>query len=218
MYSFPNLCLVLNVPALKCFTYVLNYSSSPLTGLGCSCLSSVIYSSKTYNVVVIKLLGIMDSSKDLIEGMKPLKYMYAHYSKKPFIDPRLRNPPMTTSKHLPIKSKLPSLTVNLANLSPILSNYTYQWGLCRTTPAQIHHSLFLACLLFLSCCFPAQLFAFNKSFLWTSNTSLAMKVSLCLQSDHLFLSEFWSMLYASFTLYIFTCSTLYYTRHPKKIS
>lgn len=77
----------------------------------------------------------MDSSKDLIEGMKPLKYMYAHYSKKPFIDPRLRNPPMTTSKHLPIKSKLPSLTVNLANLSPILSNYTYQWGLCPHHPS-----------------------------------------------------------------------------------
>ena len=48
------------------------------------------------------------------------------------------------------------------------------------------------------CCFPAPMSAFDKVFLWTSNTSLAM-VSLFLKSDHLILSEFGIMLSATLT-------------------
>lgn len=98
------------------------------------------------------------------------------FLQKPLTDPRLRKPSYDFP-WLPIKSQLLSLvfqvlhnvvTINLVNLSPVLSNYTNQSGLSPHYPTTDNTILFfLACLYSSLCCFPAQLFAFNESFLWT---------------------------------------------------
>lgn len=140
----------------------------------------VIYFSKTYSsYLTFGCHGpLVKSNKKLWTLLRNVHI--CTFLRKPFTDPRLWKPSYDFP-WLPIKSQLSLVFQVLRNVVTINLIYrlffpttrTSQASLLTIQPQIIPSSFFLACLHSSLCCFPAQLFAFNESFLWTWNTSLA---------------------------------------------